>query len=209
MFGAIALVAVYTFLTIRLKPSSLTFKSKRDSSLVWIGILGFVLLLVQVYLGTSVRETVDAIGKAELISTPSWIDELGVSFKIHRTFSLLVLAIVGWFGIRVLRTQSISAWPRVLLVIIVLETLVGVGLAYLKHASHFTAASLTDGHIRIGYDSINSLHLLQANDQIISGAYFHSKVSIKCSRSLFTKLKDGCKESGLGLALKYKAPLKK
>jgi len=132
MFGALGLVAVYTFLIDRLKQVELGFRSLRNKRLVWIGVIGLILLLVQVFFGTNVREQVDAIGKSALLSEPDWIDQLSLVFKIHRTFSLLVLAVIGYFALSLIRTRLVSVWPRILLFLLVAEIGVGVGLAYLE-----------------------------------------------------------------------------
>jgi cytochrome c oxidase assembly protein subunit 15 len=132
MFGAIGLVAVFVYIIIELSKREFTFKPKRDKGIVLLGLLSLIALSIQVYLGTSVRETVDTIGKTELLAQPEWIEQLGAIFKVHRTFSLLVLGLVGWYAFRVVQSRSVSTWPRVLLVTIVLEVLSGVGMAYLE-----------------------------------------------------------------------------
>lgn len=131
MFGAILLVLIFTYLIVRLQPPSLIFKAIRDRGLVRWGSIAGILLLIQIYLGTSVREEVDIIGKADLISDPNWIDQLSYMFEIHRTFSIAVLIVVSVFAVKVIGTRTISTLPRVLLILIFLETLFGVGLAYL------------------------------------------------------------------------------
>ncbi len=131
MFGALALVALFTFIVLRTKPQGLSFRAKRDKSIVKLGIAAIVLILIQILLGTGVREEVDAIGKSNLLATPDWIEELSVRFKIHRTFSLAVLAVFLAFAVKVIRGRTISTWPRILIGSVFLEILFGMGLAYL------------------------------------------------------------------------------
>ncbi|MEM9051830.1 MAG: COX15/CtaA family protein [Bacteroidota bacterium] len=135
MFGALGLVAVFTFLIVRLKKRNLDFLPKRNRTTVLVGSLGILLLLIQIFLGTNVREEVDAIGKANLIDGPDWIDNLSILFKFHRTYSLLVIGILGWFAIRLTQANSISNGPRILIALLVGEVLVGMGLAYLEMPS--------------------------------------------------------------------------
>ncbi len=130
MFGAVALVAVYVFLAVRLKNFQFSFQAKRDRFIVGLGALGSTLLLLQIYLGTSVRENVDAIGKTALLARPSWLESLDVVFEFHRSFSLMVLAVIIFFSFRVIRSRTVSTLPRILGVLIFLEVLVGMGLAY-------------------------------------------------------------------------------
>ncbi len=133
MFGAIALVGLYVYLVVVLKPKKeLNFQAKRDKQIMAIGILAVIILSFQIYFGTAVREQVDAIGKANLLAATEWIEGLGIIFKIHRTFSLLVLGVISLFAIKVIRARAVSTWPRILLVTVFLEVFCGMGLAYLE-----------------------------------------------------------------------------
>jgi len=132
MFGALGLVAVFTFLVVRLKSSNLDFFPKRNKTTVLLGGLGIFLLLIQIFLGTNVREEVDAIGKSNLITGPDWTENLSFLFKFHRTYSLIVLGVLAWFAVRITQANSISNGPRILLAFLIGEVLVGVGLAYLE-----------------------------------------------------------------------------
>jgi cytochrome c oxidase assembly protein subunit 15 len=130
MLGAVLLIAVYVYLVVRLRKSEFSFRPMRDRRIVVLGVVSIALILVQILLGTTVREEVDAIGKGELQAMPNWIDALSIIFKVHRSFSLVVLGVVGWFAVKIIRSRTISLWPRLLLVFVVLEILIGMGLAY-------------------------------------------------------------------------------
>lgn len=131
MFGAIALVGLYIYLYIRLNKKNLGLKKAvKDKMIMRAGWIALIIILVQTFLGTLVREEVDLIGKAELLSFPDWIEQLSINFKIHRSFSIAVVLLIGWFAIKVQRTQSIPKLPRLLLITILLEVLLGMGLAY-------------------------------------------------------------------------------
>jgi len=131
MFGAVVLVGLYTSLTIKLSDIGVVFKARRDKKIVLLGIASLVLILIQIILGTTVREQVDIIGKSDLLSSENWLDRLGVKFLVHRSFSILVLLVQLVFAISVIRTRSISTWPRILIFVLFLEILAGMGLAYL------------------------------------------------------------------------------
>lgn len=130
MFSAMGLVAIYAFLTGKLIKRGFHFQAMRDRRILWLGALCILLLLVQTAMGTEVREATDRL-LAGGVSREGLIDELPFIFKIHRTFSILVLAAVGLFSVWLVRTRTISAWPRVLAALVVLEILAGMGLAYL------------------------------------------------------------------------------
>lgn len=132
MFGAIALVALYIFLYVRLDKKVLVFRAIRDKMIIRLGLAAMGIILFQIFLGTTVREEIDLIGKSHLLSYSDWTEQLSIFFKFHRSFSIAVLVVVGYFAIRVVRTRTISTLPRLLLVAIVLEVLLGMGLAYLN-----------------------------------------------------------------------------
>lgn len=132
MFGALGLVAVYTFIAVNLKPVRFSFNPLRNRTTIIIGSVGLALLLLQIYFGTSVREEVDAIGKANLVDGPDWIENLSVIFKVHRTYSLVVIGILGWFAIRLNQSNAFSTTPSILIVLLVGEVLVGASMAYFE-----------------------------------------------------------------------------
>ena len=109
----------------------------RSDLLVFFIIVSFFLFFVQIVLGTNVRESVDGLFKffgfnqRDLI-----IESLGVNFIIHRSFSLLILIFQSITYYFILRQSKIDLYfkniSRILLVLIILEILVGVGMAYFQ-----------------------------------------------------------------------------
>lgn len=95
-----------------------------------------VLTLVQVVLGTQVRQQVDLIAKSlDMGQRELWIDRLGTVFFIHRSFSIVLLAGHAWLFYQVLRhlrhydvVYRAAAW---LMVFILFEAVSGIALAYL------------------------------------------------------------------------------
>lgn len=92
-------------------------------------ILSLVFTLVQIILGTQVRETVDTLQQSGM-PRPLWINNMDLTFYIHRSFSLLILAINLWlwYTNRKLRLGYWQMNPIVL--VLALEILLGVILAY-------------------------------------------------------------------------------
>jgi heme a synthase len=96
-------------------------------------LLCLVLNLIQVTLGTQVREAVDMVAKQLGESLRhEWIDRLGISFYVHRSFSLLVLAAHGYLLYLLYGSSSSSAnrATQWLFGLVVLATLTGVIMAY-------------------------------------------------------------------------------
>ena len=109
----------------------------KSDLLVFFIIVSFFLFFVQIVLGTNVRESVDGLFKffgfnqRDLI-----IESLGINFIIHRSFSLLILIFQLITYYFILRQSKIDLYfkniSRILLVLIILEILVGVGMAYFQ-----------------------------------------------------------------------------
>ena len=100
---------------------------------LWAGI---ALLTVQLMLGTQVREAIDLIAKAlGEAERWNWISNLGVEFYIHRSFSWLVI-LVHIFLVYLLFQNTrgskglVYKGGVILLGFMVLETVLGAGMAY-------------------------------------------------------------------------------
>ncbi len=130
MFSALGLVAIFSVMVAKLKPVEFAFIAKRDRRIIAVGLAALFLLLVQIAMGTEVREEVDALSRSTSLPRALWIDALSFLFKVHRSFSLLVLAVIGACALWIIRTRTVSTWPRILLGLVVLEILAGVGMAY-------------------------------------------------------------------------------
>ena len=128
MFGALALVACLLLLIRIIKGSGL---SNRVNNIQWyLMLVVLITTLLQVYLGTAVREEVDIIHEAG-IARSNWIDSLPVIFKIHRSFSIAVLLLNGYllWKLGVLNgSWNLKLWGALL----VFEVALGIGLAYLS-----------------------------------------------------------------------------
>lgn len=131
MFGALALVG-FLLVLIRL------IKGKTDKYVVGnlqigLTIAVLVMTLLQVYMGTVVREQVDLIAHAG-IERSMWIESLSVIFKVHRSFSIIVLALNAYLLWKLgvfTRKINLTIWASVL----VFEILLGIGLTYLSFPS--------------------------------------------------------------------------
>jgi cytochrome c oxidase assembly protein subunit 15 len=102
-------------------------KSKRMDQIIVI--LSVILLLVQVYFGTQVRELVDQLA-SQLVSRESWIAQIGSKFILHRSFSWLVLIVHVILFYRLVKSSLPKSLLLSLLLLILLSVLTGVGMAY-------------------------------------------------------------------------------
>ncbi|MAO63953.1 MAG: hypothetical protein CL666_03045 [Balneola sp.] len=99
---------------------------------------GWVLLavsMIQLVLGTQVREAIDVIKNAEvLVARENWIDMVGTMFPIHRSFSWVVLGIGAWMFF-LIRKYEATGLVRTLgfanVGLVIFQIFVGLGLLYL------------------------------------------------------------------------------
>jgi heme a synthase len=93
----------------------------------WILVVCSIVLLIQIFLGTQVREAIDRIAS---LSRNSWISSLGAEFLVHRTFSWLVVAVHYFLIARLLKTTGAKALTNALMALILCSFLTGAGMAY-------------------------------------------------------------------------------
>ncbi len=98
--------------------------SKSDHVILY---LAFIISLVQIYIGTQVRQEIDVVAN-EVIARSDWISQLSSIFEIHRSFAILVLVINGYLFYK-LR----SSFPKVLkalILVLFIEVISGIIMSY-------------------------------------------------------------------------------
>ncbi len=128
MFGSMAIVALLLVIISKHQHGT---RFSTPISMAIKGLVFFILLLsmIQVYLGTQVREEIDVVAK-QTSDRGLWIEMLPSIFKIHRSFSIIValsVLLLWWKGRALLATRNSF---KGVVGIVVLEILVGVVLAY-------------------------------------------------------------------------------
>ena len=100
----------------------------QESAFKWLSWLILAITFYQMFLGTQVREAIDVLVKKGY-SRAQWIDELGLPFFIHRSFSWLVLILLTY-----LFWKNRQTWHykriNVAFYLLAAELLTGVALAY-------------------------------------------------------------------------------
>jgi cytochrome c oxidase assembly protein subunit 15 len=93
MLLALVIVGLLTYLYLRVRKDKLNFSwASKSKSLQFILIILMILSIVQIVMGTQVRESVDMVAESLSYSQrDTWIDQLGVIFYIHRSFSIIIL----------------------------------------------------------------------------------------------------------------------
>lgn len=113
----------------------------------------FAITIYQMFLGTQVRESIDVLTKMGY-GRESWTEMLGMPFYIHRSFSWLVLILLTIMAWKNERGEKLLA-IRALYVVLALELLSGVLLAYAKmpglvQTSHLIFATILFGILTMG-----------------------------------------------------------
>lgn len=143
------------------------FKTEKPNRLFVILLIAFVLMLIQIVLGTQVREEIDKVAfELGNMLRGEWISRLGLPFLVHRSYSLLILGIHLLFIYKIykysLRMVSLLRWSQVLILVIILEIASGVGMAYFAIPAFLQPVHLLFGSMIIG---IQFIILLLLNDQ--------------------------------------------
>lgn len=130
-------------------------KSIADPLTRKLGIAVILLTTIQILLGTQVREAVDVLLKNfDAAFRGDIIDNLGTAFRIHRSFSIVVLLANGWLAYRILKsgtaTKALKTEAGKLIVVLCCAFAAGVVLAYCAlppafQPIHFLLACITFG----------------------------------------------------------------
>ncbi|MBN3584250.1 COX15/CtaA family protein [Algoriphagus aestuarii] len=134
------------------------------SKIEWVLISALVLMLIQVVLGTQVREEIDQISDSlGNMMRGTWIEQLGIPFIIHRSFSLILLGIhllyFFWAFKYVLRKSSITWLTQLLMIMVILEIASGIGMAYFAIPAFLQPLHLLFGTLIVGVQYLLILQL--------------------------------------------------
>jgi cytochrome c oxidase assembly protein subunit 15 len=85
-------------------------------------------LMIQILVGTQVREEIDAV--SPLLAREKWIDNLGLSYIFHRSFSWIVLILHVGLISKLRKTEGAKIFPLTLILLILGTILTGLGMAF-------------------------------------------------------------------------------
>lgn len=88
-----------------------------------------MLFLIQIAFGIQVREEIDWVKNMTSLARVDWLNEVGVMFFIHRSYSLLIVGLVGLLIYQNLKL-GIGKSLKVLAGVILIEIVLGVVLSY-------------------------------------------------------------------------------
>ncbi|MFD2037077.1 heme A synthase [Belliella marina] len=167
MLLALLLVCLLIYIHFRAHHLNKTikFRTENASRLYYLLLFGFVLMMGQIVLGTQVREEIDQVAFAlGNMMRGTWIESLGISFLIHRSYSLLLLGIHLVFIFKIykysVRDSGIFKLSQLLLLVIFIEILTGVGMAYFAIPPFLQPVHLVFGSLIIGIQFLLLLNLM-------------------------------------------------
>jgi len=125
MFLALLLVAMLVYLVHAVSPHEPAVSSPTG---YWWLMACIAVLLVQILLGTQVREAIDNV--ARTTERENWIASIQSAFTIHRSFSWLVLLLHVGLVFNLRRITALRRLQMTLMLSIVLTILSGIGMAW-------------------------------------------------------------------------------
>jgi heme a synthase len=125
MFLALLIVAMLFYLLHLSEPNERNIQTPLG---FWWLVSCIAVLLVQILLGTQLRESIDVV--ASQFPRESWISEVGESFRMHRSFSWIVLILHVGLILNLRKTEGLKAFPLTLILLILGTILTGAGMAY-------------------------------------------------------------------------------
>jgi cytochrome c oxidase assembly protein subunit 15 len=125
--------------------------------------------VIQVVLGTQVREAIDEIALAlGENQRPQWIQQLGMDFYIHRSFSSVILLVHIYVLFLLKKNTSgkgvLYGYTLALLMTIVAEIAAGIGMAYFGIPAFLQPVHLLLATVAIG---IQFILLLLLNQEVV------------------------------------------
>jgi cytochrome c oxidase assembly protein subunit 15 len=146
MLLAMIIVGVLLYASFKSKEDfvELQMSQKLKQQFLQLGIAIGVLSIIQMVLGTQVRESVDVVKMGMGLKDRSlWIEQLGIIYKIHRSFSWLLIITIALLSYRVYRFSKDQTGRRysgtkgfILLgyaipIGVISQVMIGIGLQWL------------------------------------------------------------------------------
>ena len=123
---------------------------KRLIPLLWLTAL---FTFGQIVLGTQVREQVDVVATAaNYLGRAEWVEQLGNIFKVHRSFSLILLVLNVYVAYQLYQTRNsqLQRLATVTMGLLAMEIIAGVTLAYLALPATVQPVHLTVATVLFG-----------------------------------------------------------
>ncbi|GCD77411.1 cytochrome oxidase assembly protein [Thermaurantimonas aggregans] len=130
MLGALSIVSVLLALLLFTRKTLKTDLTLDRSLRHWLG-AAVLLTVLQIVLGTQVREQVDHLNKELMgLNRETWLTTIGLKFYLHRSFSIIILLVNGFIFMRNRSLKKPLTLINFMMATLITEILAGVVLAY-------------------------------------------------------------------------------
>ena len=148
-------ISIYTYFKARSLRDKDLLINHTSSGIKWLAALSLLLIVVQVAIGTGVREEIDFISASGNVpDRGDWLDQIGEVFDMHRSLAVVsgILVVLLFFVVRsrFARHTYQSRFTNLLLLLMVLQIASAMVLAYFDvppfaQTAHLVLASLLFG----------------------------------------------------------------
>lgn len=164
MFLALVIIALQLRLIYLLGKSTESKKLDLSKTVKFVILVILGITFYQMFLGTQVREAIDILTK-QGYNREQWIGELGLPFFIHRSFSWLVLIMIGWLAWKNEQKNRLLT-IRWIAALLVLELFSGVLLAYVNMPGLVQTMHLLMATVLFGLLTMLSYKMLSKNNSV-------------------------------------------
>ncbi|KYG79787.1 cytochrome oxidase assembly protein [Roseivirga seohaensis] len=152
MLLALLIVCLLIYVYYRSKREVLNLNLEGTGKLRAVLLICFIATLPQIVMGTQVRESIDLL--ADHFARSEWISKLGMEFLVHRSYSILLLGLhlylVWLLTMKKDTPQKLKLYGAIMLLIVGIEVLSGVVMAYFGVPAAIQPIHLLLGTIIIG-----------------------------------------------------------
>ncbi|MBT1705238.1 COX15/CtaA family protein [Chryseosolibacter indicus] len=163
MFLAIVIVALLIYLVDQCDYDHYSIQSPVP---FWLLLGCIVTLLIQILLGTQVREAIDLV--ASTTERSNWLTSIGTTFTIHRSFSWLVLILHVGLILILRKTKGLKAFPLTLILLILGTILTGISMAWFAIPSFLQPVHLVLATICFGVQFMLLLKLNRKEEPVLN-----------------------------------------
>lgn len=152
---AILAIAIYTYYEAQILMKTGILTSVSSLQIRIFAYLGLLITIIQITLGTEVREQIDAISSAvNYLNRPAWVEQVGAKFIFHRDIAVAVV-IINLILFILMRKRYVSGgyqykYISFVLLLIILQIATGLFLTYMAlppfaQAVHILLATMLFG----------------------------------------------------------------
>ncbi len=151
----IVAISIYTYFKARSLRDKDLLLNHTSSGIKWLAVLSLVLIVVQVAVGTGVREEIDIIASSGALDRGAWLHRVGQVFDIHRGLAVVsaIVVVLLFFVVRSRFASNThqSRFTNTLVMLLGLQLISALILQYLDmppvaQTVHLVVASLFFGN---------------------------------------------------------------